>query len=462
MIKLIYTSEKELLELAKSAVGKSFGEIDTFGRANIRTKGAMGHIIEESLFQYEINSNSNADFEELGIELKVTPVKINKNKTLSAKERLVLNIINYMTEVNKDFYSSSFWSKNNKMLLFFYLWEKEVDLKDYKILETLLHTYPDEDLEIIKNDWHIIHSKIKSGLAHEISEGDTMYLGACTKGANSSSVRPQPFSKDPAKQRAYSLKQSYMTTLVRKTLKSEDLVKITTAKDLKKKAFPEILEDKFKPYYDKSQSEIADSLNLIVNKKFKANVQQVISKILGIKGTDLSKIEEFSKANIKFKTIRLEPNGIPKEHMSFEQIDFHHWLENPFEESIIYDKFEATKFLFVVFEYKEPKSNPNRKLYFKGIKLWNMPEYTINNEVKELWKEVRHLLLDGVELREVKWGNKYRVENNFPKQDFNKVVHIRPKAADGSDKVQLPDGQWVTKQTFWLDRRFIADIVKDI
>lgn len=461
MIKLIYTSEQEIVDLAKSAIGKSFGEIDTFGRAKIRTKGAMGHIIEESLFQYEINSNSDADFEELGIELKVTPVKINKNKTLSAKERLVLNIINYMTEVNNDFYSSSFWTKNNKMLLFFYLWEKEIDLKDYKILETLLHTYPDEDLEIIKNDWHIIHSKIKNGLAHEISEGDTMYLGACTKGANSSSVRTQPFSKEPAKQRAYSLKQSYMTTLVRKTIKSEHLIKITTAQDLKKKSFPEILEDKFKPYYGKTLTEIADSLNLVVNKKFKANVQQVVSKILGIRGTDLSKIEEFSKANIKFKTIRLDSNGIPAEHMSFEQIDFNHWLDNSFEESIIYDKFESTKFLFVLFEYKEPKTNPNRKLYFKGIKLWNMPEHTINNEVKDMWKEVQRLLLDGVELKEVKNRKTTIVKNNFPKPDFNKVVHIRPKARNGNDKTKLPDGQWVTKQTFWLDKRYIAKIIKE-
>lgn len=462
MIKLSYTSEKELLELAKSAIGKSFGEIDTSGRANVRTKGAMGHIIEESLFEYEINSNQGADFEELGIELKVTPVKINKNKSLSAKERLVLNIINYMSEINNDFHSSSFWKKNNKMLLFFYLWEKELNLKDYKILETLLHTYPEEDLEIIKNDWHIIQSKIKGGLAHEISEGDTMYLGACTKGANSSSVRPQPFSDIPAKQRAYSLKQSYMTTLVRKTIKSENLIKITNAQDLKTKSFPELLEDKFKPYHGKTLNEIADSLNFTINKKFKANVQQVVSQILGITGTNLSKIEEFSKANIKFKTVRLEPNGTPREHMSFEQIDFQDWLEKPFEDSVIYEKFESTKFLLVVFEYKESIHYPDRKLYFKGIKLWNMPEQIINTKVKDLWQEVKYLLENGIQLKEVKRGKSFRVENNFPKQDFNEVVHIRPKAANGSDKVQLPDGQWVTKQTYWLDRRFIANIVKDI
>lgn len=58
-------------------------------------------------------------------------------------------------------------------------------------------------------------SKVRAGRAHELSEGDTLYLAACTKGANASSVRQQPFSTIPAKQRAYSLKSSYMTQILR-------------------------------------------------------------------------------------------------------------------------------------------------------------------------------------------------------------------------------------------------------
>lgn len=460
-----YTSEETIIKTANTAIGKTFGEVDQFGRTEKRTKGVMGHVIEESLFGYEINSNQEADFEELGIELKVTPVKINKNKSISAKERLVLNIINYMTEVNKTFETSSFWRKNEKLLLFFYLWEKELEVKDYPILEALLYTYPEEDLEIIKNDWKIIHRKIKDGKAHEISEGDTMYLGACTKGSSAKSIRQQPNSDIPAKQRAYSLKQSYMTTLVRQLFNPEELVKITDSKELKQKSFEEILEEKFKPYYGMTLEQIAEVLGLKVNKGFKSRVQQVVSAILGIKGTKLSQIEEFSKANIQFKTVRLEPHGTPKEHMSFEQIDFEEWIDKPFEESQIYNKFETTKFLFVVFEYteKETKQNKNsRSLYFKGIKLWNMPEDTLQNEIYQLWEKVREILLEGVELEEVKWGSGYRVNNNFPKKDFNGIAHIRPKANDGLDKTQLPDGQFITKQTYWLNREYIADIVKEL
>ncbi|MDZ4910815.1 restriction endonuclease, partial [Clostridium perfringens] len=124
--------------------------------------------------------------------------KMNKNKTISAKERLVLNIINYMEEYQKDFYKSSFWEKNNKLLLVFYQWKKEFEKKDYAVKDIMLHEFSEEDLVVIKDDWNTIVNKIKKGKAHELSEGDTNYLAACPKGANKSSVRKQPFSEELA------------------------------------------------------------------------------------------------------------------------------------------------------------------------------------------------------------------------------------------------------------------------
>lgn len=460
-----YTDLKEVLKIAESAVGKTIGEIDKTDRSAKKTKGGAGHVIEESLFGYDINSKSEADFPELELELKTTPVKENKNKTLSAKERLVLNIIDYMKEAEATFETSSFWKKNKRLLIIFYLWKKELDFKDYTILESLLFDYPEEDLEIIKNDWEIINQKILDGKAHELSEGDTMYLGACTKGASAKSVREQPFSDIPAKQRAYSLKQSYMTTLVRKHIDNESFESIARPEDLKTQSFEEILEAKFSPYYGKSLDEIAKELGLDLNMQFKSRVQQVISEILSITGNKLDRIEEFAKANIEFKTVRLEPNGMPREHMSFEQIDFNRWLEDDFEDSQIYERFETTKFLFVIFKYKEVETNENkgsRQLYFEGIKLWNMPEETIQNEVFELWQAVRQKLKEGVEIVQVPYGKSFRNSNNLPGTTFNGVTHIRPKARDGKDQVKLPDGQMIAKQTYWLNREYVAQIVKDV
>ena len=144
----------------------------------------------------------------------------------------------------------------------FYEWKADLNRQDFHIAKSVLFSYPEADLEIIKQDWETIVSKIRSGKAHELSEGDTNYLGACTKGANKNSIRPQPFSEIQAMQRAFSLKPSYMTTLVRRYIKNEELISLTTANDLKGKSLEEFLHSKFEPYIGLTDKEIAHSLEI--------------------------------------------------------------------------------------------------------------------------------------------------------------------------------------------------------
>lgn len=452
------------MQKAEEAVGKTFGEIDKKDRlANGRSKGGLGQVIEESLFEYKVNSDARPDFEEAGVELKVTAFKRNKNKSISAKERLVLNIINYMDEVKTDFETSSFWKKNQKLLLMIYEWLPETVQKDFIIYKNILFQYPEADLEIIKKDWETIVGKIKAGKAHELSEGDTNYLGACPKGSNKSSLRKQPNSDVMAMQRAYALKGSYMTAIMRQYLQEEDLVSFAKPDELKTKSIDELLHERFNPYIGMTDKEIAEKLYFPYNPKAKHFIATLISALLGVKGTKLDSIEEFAKANIQFKTIRLEPNGLPKESMSFEHINFQQWTTETWEESFLREKFMETKFLFVVFEYKETtKENPNRTPYFKGIKLWNMPLTTIDKEMKQLWEEVNRVIAEGIQIEYKQRGKKTVQVNNLPKSDFNGVTHVRPKAKDGSDQVTLPNGEKITKQCFWLNREYVGEIVKNI
>ncbi|WOV83662.1 Sau3AI family type II restriction endonuclease [Sporosarcina jeotgali] len=458
---MIYKSRAELMDKASQAEGRTFGEIDKSGRIkNERAKGQLGQIVEESFFEYKINSTSEADFANLGIELKVTPVKSNKNGTLSAKERLVLNIINYMEEVNKSFEDSSFWHKNRELLIMFYEWLPQVKRSDYRIIKSYLHTYAAEDLEIIKQDWELINEKISQGLAHELSEADTNYLAASTKGANSRSLRYQPNSPIQAMQRAYSLKQSYMTTLIRKIISKEDLTHIATSDDLKSMSLLDILNKKFDAFKGKSLEEISELTGIKLNPKSKNFLQMFVSGLLGIRGTKLDDIDEFAKANIQLKTVRLEPNGIPKENMSFKNIDFQEFACEEWENSWLNDYFLETKLLFVVFEYKDTKKeNESRELYFKGIKLWNMPISEIEGRLKVFFHDVQNLIRDGIELTPIQQKTRIVVKNNLPKAKSNQLCHIRPKGRDGSDKVPLPDGRMIAKQCFWLDREYIGELL---
>lgn len=443
-----------IMKYAYGLIGKKFGEIDRHERLGEgKGKGNLGQIVEESYFEYDINSKAEADFSHVGVELKVTPFKVNQNKTISAKERLVLNIINYMEEYQKDFYESSFWDKNKKLLLVFYQWKKELEKKDYVVKDIMLHEFSEEDLVVIKNDWNTIINKIKKGKAHELSEGDTNYLAACPKGANKSSVRKQPFSEELAMQRAFSLKSSYMTSLIRKRLGVEDEKVVSILKGTKM-TIEQLLESKFKVFYGKSVDEIGDDLGIDLyngkSKLAKNYVQMLVSRILGLTTNDLSKIEEFAKANIKFKTIRIEKNGKIKEHMSFPTFKYKEIIEEDWENSSLRNLFEEQKYLFVVFRYDEDDI-----LRLDKIKLWNMPISVLDTYVKDAWEETVRVIKEGVKI-EIK-GNK--AFDNLPGPKFNGICHTRPHARDSEDTYDLPDGRKLVKKCFWLDKEYILGIV---
>lgn len=457
MEKFVYKTSDELIMYAKEAEGKYLYEIDKKDMLeNTNVKGSVGHIIEASYFGYEINSNAEPDFADVGIELKATGILKMKNGKLKAKERLVLNIINYFEEANADFETSSFWKKNRHLLLFFYEYKKDannkMDRPNTQIIKVEDFQFPAEDLETIKQDWDIIHKKILNGEAHLLSEGDTLILGACTKGSTAEkSLRKQPYSEELAKQRAFSIKQGYMSNLVRKLITNEHFESITTPQEINKKSIEEILDDKFKSFYGKTDAQIADELTIILSNG-KGRIPQLVSSMLGIKGNNLNKIEEFEKYNIKFKTININNKGKLKEHMSFENIKFDEYISTEWDASSLKEKFESTKWLFIVF-----KEDVNENKIFQGFKLWNMPMSDIEGPLQEFYLETQKTLKEGVKLVKTSRG----VSNNLPGAKDNPICHIRPKGRNADDKVKLPDGQMITKQCFWLNKEYIIKIISE-
>lgn len=387
----------------------------------------------------------------MGIELKVTPIKQNKNGSYSAKERLVLNIINYMEEYDKIFDTSSFWKKNQKLLLMFYKWLPKVEPRELKIVQSILYEYPEEDLIIIKRDWEKLNRYINEGKAHLLTEKEFEYLSPCTKGVNKNSMREQPFSNIRAKQRAYSFKSSYLTSIIREMISSEHLIYFSTKQELQQKTIEQLLEEKFEPYIGMTRDEMAAKLGVTINPKHKSFIPSLISTLLGVKGTKLDSIAEFEKANIQFKTVRLQPNGKPKESMSFVNIDFHEVAQESWEDSFLYNYFSETKLLFVIFQYDEQDN-----LYFKGIQLWQMLEQTIETDLYAYWAEIQRVVNAGVKLEKKKRG----ISNDLPDSKFNGKFHVRPKGKDSNDKVSLPDGQMITKQCYWFNADYVASLLK--
>lgn len=439
---------------------------------NKKRKGGLGDLIEECYFHYKCNNDSRPDFPDAGVELKVTPYKINKNKTLSAKERLIITMIDYFKVVEENFEDSHLWNKSQLILLIYYLYSKDIENRlDYKINYAKLFTPPKEDLEIIKNDFKIIVDKIKAGKAHELSEGDTMYLGAATKSASSSNRRGQPFSDIPAKPRAFSFKASYMTYVLNNFIvpnKTTYEPIIKDASELKFNTFEEIIIDKINSYAGKTDEELCK----IFDKEYKNNKAQWIDLAYRMLGIKSNKAEEFEKANITVKALRIESKDKIVESSPLPTFKFKELVEETWEESKLFNYLDQQKFLFVVYK------KDGDKYVLKGAQLWNIPYADLNTTVREGWENIRNVIIDGVKFTpKTDKNGKVIIKNTLPKKSANKIIHIRShskKSAyrfeDGTeignvsrDANELPDGRYMTNQSFWLNNTYVlSQLNKDL
>lgn len=473
-------------EYGKKLEGHTFAEVYAWKLSHIERdlesyisgsrKGGLGNLIEEQYFCYEANSSPEPDFPKAGVELKVTPYEVNKNGTIKAGERLVLGMISYETPIEIDFYKSHAWEKSRLILLVYYWRNKLLNSKAlYPINYVKLFTPPAADMEIIISDYKIITDKIMAGKAHELSEGDTMYLGACTKGAKAEkSTVPQFYgTHEPARKRAFCFKISYMTYILNNyVVKDVPMVEsiIDNPALLKTKSFEEIIQDKISTYIGWTDEKLALQFDVEFNPK--SYWISLAYRMLGIKS---NRAEEFEKANIKVKAIRIEANGKMKETSPLPTFRFKEIIEeSEWEESTLHDYLDETKFLYVVFK-KEKASDKHYTL--KGCQLWNMPYSDLSTHAFECWRRTKEVLNEGVVLTLKETARTTIVENNLPGMADNPVIHVRPhtsnryyefedgtvlgngsKATDGDE---LPDGRWMTHQSFFFNNSYIISQLKN-
>lgn len=493
------SNPKSIEEYAKQLIGHTFREVDGWNLSGIVSedkttysnksrKGGLGNFIEERFFGYKANSDSQADFSEAGVELKVTPYEIKKNGKLSAGERLVLTMISYENEIEDDFLKSHVWEKCKLMLLIYYLRDKALASNmDYRIDFVQLFQMPEKDLEIIMNDYKIITDKIKAGNAHELSESDTMYLGACTKGATAAkSLVPQFYNKEiKAKKRAFCLKNSYMTYVLNnylvpgKTTYDDALV---SSDELKHQSFADILQNRLSKYVGLYEDDIADIIGVEINKNNKSYEAMLICNMLGVKST---RVEEFEKAGILVKILKYRKAKNRNQQFRLEDVNFMEFDNEKMDEEILddegnpigweystlYSLLHDRKYLFAIFWEDESGS------IFKGSQIWGMPDNDMDI-VRNVWSRTKKIVRDGIDLTIKDRGSKQVVENNLPGIGDNGIFHMRPHAQrayheflDGTkvgsgmvaDSDLLPDGRRIVRQSYWLNRSYIdAQIVSDL
>lgn len=467
------SSPFSIYEFSRFLIGQSLHSLlgDEVIAKTRKGKGGLGQMVEELFFRYDINSNREADFGEANVELKCTPLlKSKSDGSYRIKERLICTMIDYFDLVNTKFEDSHLIAKCKLMLILFYLHVSGTPIYDYKFLFRILWELPEKDLLQIKKDYETIADKVRRGEAHLLSEGDTVYLGACRKGQKGDTKQPQPFSDEKANKRAFSLKPAYMRYLLSHVVASgtnhfsnlsrptQSKFELVSAADLRKNKFENIVLSRFEGFYGLNYIEICKKLGIepYQAKNKYADVCGLIAS--NGKSKRLSTAEEFIKSGIVMKTIRLRPNGMPKEAMSFKNIDYCEIYDNgDWVESELYEIF-TNRFMFIVFKPDKGKKitihnnatdeDVTEDTYvLDKVFFWTMPSEDIDC-AQTYWEHIRRNVLD----------------NNIHLQSFWSIgdhckFHVRPKA---TKKIQLttnPNGGKCEKYCYWFNQDYIKSII---
>lgn len=401
-----------------------------------RRKGSFGNAVEQYYFHYAINSDPNPDFEEVGTELKTTPLKLKRDGSFSAKERLVISMINYMSVVDETWETSSLQKKLQKILLVAYQYEKDINPVDFLVKVVELWGVPQEDIPTFKSDWDTVVAKIRAGKAHELSGSDTLYLEAATKASSSKDRRQQPFSDVPAKPRAWAIKNSYMTVALNGLL---EVQKIKRERDEEQLDLYELIHRRFESYFGLTEVELAEVCGYVGKGPGKPkNLCALITRhILGV--DEDARIAEFEKAGIKPKTMRVKANGVPKESISFPVFDYFDLVQQSFEESEFWDYLHQ-KYLFVIYREDADEKGIYR---LSEVLFWQMPDADLI-EARHCYDEMQR-----------------RVKNGHAEQSVrsteNRCCHVRPHGRNKMDALPTPYGTRETKKCFWINARYIGE-----
>lgn len=449
---------KSLAEALKGVIDSE--EIDMAG------KGGVGQLVEKFYFGYTPNNSPLPDFPEAGVELKCTPLKTAANGEYAVKERLICDMIDYNAIVKVSFEESAFYRKSLLMLIMFYLHASGVAKRDLRFIYSVLWRLTGKDLEIIRQDYELIVSKIRAGKAHELSEGDTMYLGAARKGQKGDAPRSQPFSDIKAYGRAFSLKMSYMRTIldfVRNSGNSSATnteykpakFELVSLNEIREDGFEGTLRKRFAPFVGKDYRQIARKLGVTISAKEKNRYARAAKGIMleGLK--EFSQAEEIAKAGICAKTIRMEADGRIRENMSFENIDYNEIFNNDNWTDSRWYEIATSKFMFIIFreDPNPPRGWKDEKRYvFDRVVFWTMPAADLER-AREYWENIRANVMADTLLDS---------ENTFWRQSDRLDFHVRPKAQKGSNRYISPvSGKEVPRKCYWFNREYLTKILNE-
>jgi DNA mismatch repair enzyme MutH len=415
-------------------------------------KGVLGNAIEAGHFYYLPNSSAEPDLE--WAELKCTGLLPDGDGGHRAKERLVICMINYGGDpkselpcvIEETAETSHAFRKLLKVLLVFYDYSKVEtadQLLDLPIRLVDIWSPTDAEVALFKRDWEVIQGYVKRGQAHELSEGLTPLLGACTKSSDSRKTVRQREGDVEAKPRAFALKQAFVTEIFRSlhAAQMEAMVRESAAASLSFRPMAEqdleaaILE-RLRAFKELTTLEICERQRLEGKFGGKSGNSRRMRKLLDaisqeLKGVPIGALEVFRKSGLRISVCRILKNDEAAESVSFPAFEYAEIAEeDEWDDSSLYQDL-VKRFLFVFLRDDEDGTSPR----FDRAVFWSMPEADLDI-TQSVWEDTVSLIRQN------------RLEE-LPAEADTYAVHVRPH-----DRNRYPG----FKRSFWLNRRYVTKI----
>lgn len=477
-MKEYYFKKEIIVGLLEGALNKKLGELDSkkvFKKTERHKKitGIAGDIVEQSLLGLAPDNKQKPDLiiDGIEVELKTTGIKISKrDNRYEAKEPMTVTAVSPNKIVNEVFNDSNFWHKLENLLIIYYHYNSSLTVEaaayaDFYIRGYEFHRFNNDDIERLKNDWHLVRDFIIS-LNSNYEDAEAQYPRL------SSELRKNLIYIDTAPKWPHNprfrLKRNVVTDIVRNHFgnKLEQIPgKYISYNDIDIKL--NLLTKRYKGMKVKdllAHFGIKDKVN-------KSTAEQIVVRMFEGKSKKISKIELFNKIGFLGKTIVITKNGTRTEDMKLMAVDFEEWInEEEFESSTVYEYFSNNQILCIVFE--EPSDS---KLFedniFLGFKRVAFSDEFITNNVEKVWTQVRYLINHKLLFETVvtdKDNNPIINRNgiiktsiNLPKAKDN-IIFFRGTGSDSTDKTLNINGVKMYRQNIWIKGNYITNELKKI
>ena len=211
-----------LFNIIKNVKGKTIRQIKEelyIGDKCKMKKGASGLIVE-NLLGIENNNRDEADLPDIGCEIKILPLQLNRNGDIKAKEPTAIQMINYCQVAKEIWETAKLRTKINITFWVVYLAKengKALNQDDYIIVDYFLDHPTATQLEVFKKDWEEIQQYIIKGDADKLSCSMGVFIEPKTKGANNQDKTDAPDGKGgliKVRRRAFYYKKNYTNTQI--------------------------------------------------------------------------------------------------------------------------------------------------------------------------------------------------------------------------------------------------------